>query len=107
MSNPIEDDLVVPTFGLEVLEAEAVSCSAELVEVAIMLLGCDVVASEDVAIWVVLELEDVEAGAAITERSRALYILLSCASSIVTLQGLGAGVADAVTGQMLDPPTTE
>lgn len=42
-----------------------------------------------------------------TERSMALYKLLSCTPLTVTLQGLGDGVADAVTGQMLYPPTTE
>lgn len=106
MTNSIEGDVALPMFDFEVLEAAVVVCT-ELVEVAVTLLCCDVVTSEDVADRVVLNFDDVVTGAAMTERSIALYKLLSCASLTVTLQGLGNGVADAVTGQMLYPPTTE
>ena len=107
MRNPVGDDLTVPIFGLEVVEADADPCTVELVEVAVTLLFCDVVASLYVAVWVVLKLEDVVVAAVMTERSSALYILFSCASSIVTLQGLGDGATDVVTGQILYPLTTE
>ena len=48
MTNSIEGDLTLPMFNFEVLEAAVVVCT-ELVEVAITLLCCDVVTSEDVA----------------------------------------------------------
>jgi len=67
---------------------------AEEVELALLLDNLDV------------ELEDDEVELETTERLRACEILLAWASLTVALQGVGAGVVEAVTGQVCNPPVT-
>jgi hypothetical protein len=53
-----------------------------------------------------LMLEDVDVELTTTERFRIFEMLLAWASSTVTWQGAGDGVAEAVTGQVCKPPGT-